>query len=208
MQKMQLSPELRQWASCVFEELQHPCNLLQMRTSPRARPLLNVQTSHRWWPQLSRKQTVSKGEYKCYESQSVAAPKPMAKVLFICSVLTSQRQKHLKKIVLRVVALTNTSKKAWPLTAAVISVDAHRTDSLAPVRFELGPRPLPHWAQPWVPTAIRLPTYTKPSGSSSPVASTHAAGWIEKDPSNTTCQAGDTHRGAGTNNAPTWAALP
>lgn len=77
--------------------------------------------------------------------------------------------------------------------AAVSPADARRTDSLVLVRFELGPWRLPHRVQPQVPAAPRLPTYTKLSGSSFPVASTHAAGWIEEDPSNACRQAGDTH---------------
>ena len=90
---------------------------------------------------------------------------------------------HLKKTVLWVVASTNTSRKAWHLAAAVIPADAHCSDSLGPLRFELGSWPLLHWAQPQVPTAICLPTYTKLLGSSFPVASTRGAGWAEEDPS-------------------------
>lgn len=85
------------------------------------------------------------------------------------------------KVPLGVLALRNTSRKA----SGAIPEDTHRTDSLVPVRLELGPWLLPHWAQPQVPAALRLPTYTKLSGSSFPIASTRAAGRVEEDPSNT-----------------------
>lgn len=98
---------------------------------------------------------------------------------------------HLKKIALWVVALTNTSRKAWPLVAAVIQADARHTNSLVQVRFELGP--WPHWVQLQVPAALRLPTYTKLSGNSFPVASTCAAGWVEEDPSNIRATRPGTH---------------
>lgn len=161
-----------------------------MRTSSRARPLLDIQISHKRLPQLSCKQTVFEGESKHFESQSIAASKPTAELLFICNILRSERQNHLKKIALWVAALTNTSKKAWSLVAAVIPPDAHCTNSLVPVRYELGPWPLPRWSQPQVSTAIHLSTYTKLLGSSFPIAATRAAGWVEEDLSNRSRQAG------------------
>lgn len=134
---------------------------------------------------------VLKGESKCCESQTVAAPKAMAEILFNCSILCSQRQNLLKKIVNA--TTQRTREEASSLVAAVIPADAHGTNSLMPVRFEFGP--LPHWVQPQVPTSCSSASDTKFSGSSFPISSTCADCWVEEDPYYTSCQAGGTHNG-------------
>lgn len=198
---MQLSPEWRQWVSCIFEELQHPINLLQMRASSRA---FITNTGHLLLNgHSSPAKMVLKGESKWCELQTAAAPKAMAEILFNCSILSSQRQNLLKKIVNA--TTQRTREEAWSLVAAVIPAEPHSTNSLVLVRFEFGP--LPHWVQPQVPRAIHLLLTHSFQGaaSPSPLPVQHVglrSTWLTP-----AARLGE-HTGTVTNNATTWALLP
>lgn len=82
--------------------------------------------------------------------------------------------------------------------AAVIPGDAYSTNFLVPVRFEFASLGSATGAQ-----SYSSATYTKFSGSSFPISSTRTARRVEEDLTYSSCQAGGTHRGAGTNNATT-----
>lgn len=83
MQKMQLSPEWRQWASWIFEELQLPVNWLQS--------LPNMYRHLSYDGYCSPAKMVLKVESQWCELQTVTAPKATAEILFNCSILSSQR---------------------------------------------------------------------------------------------------------------------
>lgn len=202
MQKMQLSPEWRQWASCIFEELQHPINLLQMKASSRAFKTC-TDTSHTMATALLQRWCWKEdpNDVSCKQKQR---QKQWLRFCLIAVILSIQRQNLLKKTVNA--TTQKTREEAWSLMAAVIPQDAHSTNTLVPVRFEFGPWPLPHWVQPQVPRATHLLLTQSFQGAASPSPLPVQHAGLRR--TYTSCQAGGTHTGAGMNSAATWAWLP